>query len=776
MDFTGIKPTNTAAITDAECAEIYRRLYETMPEGASLVEMVYDADGKPFTFIYLDINPAWEEITGLSREDVIGKTLAEVFPEFCSEKMDVLGEIARTGLSRKIDCSYKDTLYEVYVFKFSENKLGFVFTDVTKKNRNSEKLAWLASFPEYNPQPVLEIDAQGNIIYQNRAAEKFSNPDPTNKLTNFLLADIAPYLADFEANSLQKKSRDVKIDGRWYRQMLLYLPSIQHLRIYAVDISDQIEAQNTQKKINVKLGELVSTRTTERNVATRIIQQNMADKAAYEEAAIHREQKQFETLIDLIPAYLVVLSPDYEIVRSNRYFREQFGETDGVKCFHCLFKRNTPCDLCESFKPLKTMNAHEWEWEGPNGRIYDVHDFPYMVDDTIMILEIGIDITNTKQAQRNISRMYRYNRGLIDINMDALMTVNKLGKISDVNETAITVTKRARNELIGSDFHDLFADRNEASRASRIAFEVGNVRDFELKLMDREGRTIPVTFNAIVFKTIEGEDIEFFASLRDQSEFKRKEEELLRLNRDLENLIAEDLVMHEQLVQAEKLAAMGRMLASITHEINNPLQTIKNSLYLIQADIDSDDPVVEYLEIASAETQRISNLVGQLREIYRPSNSNMEASFDLVSIVFEIESLLHGQSEAGKVKWVIHQPTTGNWYVKGDKDQIKQVFINVCNNSIEAMQPTGGQLELIFKQGIPGSNEAGVLVRDTGPGISVEYMDRLFEPFQTTKLKGAGLGLAISYEIVKKHKGRLMARNYENGAEFSVWLPLSSID
>jgi C4-dicarboxylate-specific signal transduction histidine kinase len=69
-----------------------------------------------------------------------------------------------------------------------------------------------------------------------------------------------------------------------------------------------------------------------------------------------------------------------------------------------------------------------------------------------------------------------------------------------------------------------------------------------------------------------------------------------------------------------------------------------------------------------------------------------------------------------------------------------------------------------------------VLVRDTGPGISVEYMDRLFEPFQTTKLKGAGLGLAISYEIVKKHKGRLMARNYENGAEFSVWLPLSSID
>jgi two-component system sensor histidine kinase AtoS len=87
------------------------------------------------------------------------------------------------------------------------------------------------------------------------------------------------------------------------------------------------------------------------------------------------------------------------------------------------------------------------------------------------------------------------------------------------------------------------------------------------------------------------------------------------------------------------------------------------------------------------------------------------------------------------------------------------------------MQPEGGRLELIFMQGSPESPEVGVLVRDTGPGISTEYFDRMFEPFQTTKPKGAGLGLAISYEIIQRHHGRLSARNYEQGAEFAVWLP-----
>jgi PAS domain S-box-containing protein len=375
--------------------------------------------------------------------------------------------------------------------------------------------------------------------------------------------------------------------------------------------------------------------------------------------------------------------------------------------------------------------------------------------------------------------------------MDTLMTVTRLGKMGDVNAAAVAITGMSREELIGSDFLDLFSDSKGTLRAIKAVREQGKVRDFELELKTYDGKVIPVALNATIFKNQDipasklasnnnitenyaDDNVEIFASIKDLTEFKRKEQELKKLNKELEDLIAKDMIIHEQLVHAEKLAALGRMLASITHEINNPLQTIKNSLYLIEADTAPDNPAVEYLQIAATETERISKLVAQLREIYRPSRTLTDATFDLVSVVEQVQALVSGELEKGRVEWVLERPRTGEWEVRGEKDQIKQVFINICINAIEAMQPKGGRLEISFRQGPPASHEVGVIVRDHGPGIPAEYLDKLLEPFQTTKPKGGGLGLAISYEIVQRHKGRLSAYNYGDGAEFSVWLP--SID
>lgn len=772
-----LKPSKSIPLlTDAEIDENYRSLFSSMEEGFALHELIYDVDGKAIDFKYLDVNPTFERLTGLSKEVVIGRTHDECVPEDNPIWLERFSQVVRSGVADKFEAhSALDRYYQVFAYKFADHKFGVIFSDITEDKLTASHHEWLASFPENNPQSIIEIDAEGQIIYQNAPAQQFCLVSGKKDCSNSLLKDITPFLSDLVNGCNQRKSRDVQIEDAWFRQTLLYLPEIQHLRIYTIDITDQVEAKQSLQLINTQLEDLVTARTEELYVANRIAQQNIEQRLASEQESMARERKQFETLVDLLPAYLVVLSPNHEIVSTNRYFRDHFGESVGMTCYQCMFNRSKPCENCESFKTLETKNPHHWEWEGPDGKIYDVHDFPYEVEDTTMILEVGIDITKIKLAQKNLVQMNRYNRGLIEINLDALMTVKRSGKISDVNETAVAVTNHKRDELIGKEFLDLFTDKNEALKAFNAVFDKGSVRDFELELVNRLGEVSPVTFNAIVFKNEEGEFTEFFASLRDQTEFKRKEEELKRLNKDLENLIAEDLIMHEQLVQSEKLAAMGRMLASITHEINNPLQTIKNSLYLIRADIDPDDPVWEYLEIASAETKRISNLVGQLREIYRPSISRNESSFNLISVVSEVQGLLQGQLATGKVEWVLDPPQKGQWETKGDKDQIKQVFINICTNAIEAMQPEGGRLELVFKQGAPESNEVGVLVRDSGPGIPLEYTNRLFEPFQTTKVKGSGLGLAISYEIIQRHNGRLTASNYDQGAEFAVWLPLSSL-
>lgn len=772
MTVSGIPINGISILSDSEYEENYRSLFMSMSEGFGLHELIYDADGSPIDYKFLDVNPAFEKLTGLARKTVIGRTHNECLPADNPTWLKRFSEVVSSGIPQKFeDHSILGRNYQVFAYKLADRKFGVIFSDITEDKRAATHREWLASFPEKNPQLVVEVDAGGRMIYQNPSAQKFCVPAEGENCSNLLVKDLAPYLSYLAAGKTETRVRDIQIDNSWIRQSLLYLPEIQHLRIYSVEITDQVEAKQALEQMNDRLEGLISTRTLELDEAILFAQQKIIEKADSEKASLERERTRFKTLIDLVPAYMVVLTPEHEIVSANRYFRENFGEPLGMKCYQCLFLRTEPCEECESYKPMTSKQEHRWEWEGPNERIYDVYDFPYVVDGEMMILEVGIDITETKQAQKNLDRSNRYNRGLIEINMDALMTVKRDGKISDVNETAVRVSHYSREKLIGTEFLDLFTNKEEASKAFNTVFEEGSIRDFELELFNSKQKITPITLNAIVFKNEDGEYSEFFASLRDMTEFKRKEEELKHLNSDLEKLIAEDLLIHDQLVQSEKLAALGRMLASITHEINNPLQTIKNSLYLIQADLNPEDQLLEYLDIASAETKRISNLVAQLREIYRPSASRTQASFNLISVISDVQSLLRGQLEAGKVKLVLNAPTEGQWDTKGDIDQIKQVFINICTNGIEAMQPDGGRLELTFMQGAPESHEIGVLIRDTGPGISVDYSDRMFEPFQTTKSKGAGLGLAISYEIIQRHHGRLSAHNYDQGAEFAVWLP-----
>ena len=705
-----------SALTDAENAENYRSLFSSMSEGIGLHEMIYDADGKAIDYRFLDVNPAFEKLTGLSKQLVVGRTHNECLPQDNPIWLERYAEVVRSGVPEKFEAhSSLDRYYQVFAYKFADHKFGVIFSDVTEDKLASAHQQWLASFPENNPQPVIEIDANGQIVYQNKPAQQFCSFSGKPDCSNSLLKDINPFFNDLLNGNDQRKNRDIQIGNSWFRQTFLYLPEIQHLRIYTVDITDQVEAKHALQLLNTQLEELVAQRTEELKEANRIAQQNIEQRLASEQTSHARERQQFETLVDLLPAYLVLLSPEREIVRANRYFREQFGDPVGLKCYKCLFNRDLPCDNCESFKPYENQESHHWEWEGPNGKIYDVHDFLYDLDDTTMILEVGIDITKIKQAQKNLIQMNRYNRGLIEINLDALMTVKRSGKISDVNETAITVTNLKRDELIGKDFLDLFTDKAEALNAFNTVFEKGSVRDFELEIINRFGQVTPVTFNAIVFRNEEEEFSEFFASLRDQTEFKRKEEELKKLNQDLEALIAEDLLVHDQLVQAEKLAALGRMLASITHEINNPLQTIRNSLYLLQVDTDPNDQDWEYLEIASAETKRISNLVAELREIYRPPAIPTGTVVNLVNVVNEVHSLIRNELDKGNVEWVVDPIGSSGWDTTGNPDQIKQVFINLCINAIEAMQPRGGRLELSFTHRSPESKEIGVLVRDTGP-------------------------------------------------------------
>jgi len=125
------------------------------------------------------------------------------------------------------------------------------------------------------------------------------------------------------------------------------------------------------------------------------------------------ERKRLLDVLDVLPAYVILLTPDYHVPFANRIFRERFGESHGRRCFEYLFGRNEPCEVCETYKVLKTLSSERWEWTGPDGRDYDIFDFPFRDSGgSTLVLEMGLDITERKHADREIRRISRTNRAL----------------------------------------------------------------------------------------------------------------------------------------------------------------------------------------------------------------------------------------------------------------------------------------------------------------------------------------------------------------------------
>ena len=234
--------------------------------------------------------------------------------------------------------------------------------------------------------------------------------------------------------------------------------------------------------------------------------------------------------------------------------------------------------------------------------------------------------------------------------------------------------------------------------------------------------------------------------------------------------------LEQALFDSEKLAATGRLAASIAHEINNPLEAIQNALYLLVKRIPADDPNAQFLGIAMKETERMSRILRQMLGFYRPAADL--APTDLNALIEDAEALVTKRLRERNVK-IERQLQPDLPKVMASADQIKQVILNLILNAAEAM-PKGGLVTVSTEShrdaasGFIRTDAVRMQVADTGPGIAEEYLPHIFEPFFSTKgEKGTGLGLWVSLGIAQSHGGRLQVRNRpDGGTVFSMTLPI----
>ncbi|MCA9872077.1 MAG: PAS domain S-box protein [Anaerolineales bacterium] len=247
-----------------------------------------------------------------------------------------------------------------------------------------------------------------------------------------------------------------------------------------------------------------------------------------------------------------------------------------------------------------------------------------------------------------------------------------------------------------------------------------------------------------------------------------------QLYQDLSAALNQEQAMRQRLIQTEKLTAMGRMIASVAHEMNNPLQTIKNCLFISQRRVTVEHPIHTYLEMASSETSRLSDLVVQLREVYRPRTSQDIVPLPVQKLIEDTQAILQPHLQQNNIRWLVDDTAVSSQCTTlGIPNQLKQVLLNISLNAVDAMQPQGGELSLSLLPD-PARDRIGLQLRDTGPGLDPDIIPNLFEPFFTTKESGMGLGLAICYDIVQNHGGQITVQNAElpeQGAVFTVWLP-----
>jgi PAS domain S-box-containing protein len=288
------------------------------------------------------------------------------------------------------------------------------------------------------------------------------------------------------------------------------------------------------------------------------------------------------------------------------------------------------------------------------------------------------------------------------------------------------------------------------------------VDHYETVRVRKDGRRIDVSVTISAIKDVAGKVLGASAIKREITEQKRVNEEVR--------------AMTQQLWQAAKLASVGELAASIAHELNNPLATVSLRIESVLARTPADDPRRRALEIVEQEAKRMAELVANLLQFARRGDGQI-STVDIRQEVAKAVDLIHHHVRKRLIS-VVQEFAPDTPTIYADRQKLRQVFLNLLTNASDAM-PEGGTLTLLTAPATLDNGKPAVLIEvaDTGAGIPAENLERIMEPFFTTKEegKGTGLGLAICRRVVEEHHGTIqIASEMGKGTTVRIVLPLKN--
>jgi PAS domain S-box-containing protein len=368
-------------------------------------------------------------------------------------------------------------------------------------------------------------------------------------------------------------------------------------------------------------------------------------------------------------------------------------------------------------------------------------------------------VENSKEAahyQRESAKRLSEVAAIVESSDDAILSKDLTGQIMSWNQAATRILGYSREEIVGSSILRLIPQELHHEEKTILAkIQAGERIDhYETVRLTKSGERLDVSLSISPIRDGSGMIVGASKILRDISAKKRTEASLL---------------------QAEKIAAAGRMAATIAHEVNNPLEAVMNLIYLAKSNAEDPDEVRTFLEAAEGEVARVSHIAKQTLGFYRETDSAIGASLSELAA----QAICVYSPKCKDAGICLEENLNSTRRVVLRKGEIMQVISNMIANAIYAM-PTGGTLSISVED-IDSPNGSGVLlaVKDTGVGIPTEQLPRIFDAFFTTRSTiGTGIGLFVAKQFVESHHGKIHVESStepaSHGTKMSIFLPLEN--
>jgi PAS domain S-box-containing protein len=393
------------------------------------------------------------------------------------------------------------------------------------------------------------------------------------------------------------------------------------------------------------------------------------------------------------------------------------------------------------------------------------------------------DISERQQVLEALRRERDLVARIMETSPVGIVVLDRQGRITFVNAQVEQVTGLTREQIVQLSYNDpTWQMVNEAGQPlpddllpfPRLMADKEPVYDLQQIVQLPSGERLHLSMNAAPIYHASGAVDSVVVTVEDITGRVRLEEQVRQYAAELEQRVAERTAELEAsqaaLLRAERLAVAGKLAASLTHEISNPLQSVIGCLGLAQETLDDGGDVREYLEIGLPELRRVARIVARLRNLgRRPSPLCSREPTDVGDLLEQVQALVRKQCQDRGISMSREVPPDLP-QVHVVPDQLQQVFLNLGLNAIDAM-PGGGRIDV---RATRTREPAGVSTsfQDSGVGISTDALLHVFDPFYSTKSEGLGLGLSISQEIVQQHGGRIEVESeLGQGARFAVWLP-----